>query len=161
MRVQGSSTSGVRRRADGAVDARRTDSHDPRIYKRPALWASLLSWRFSFDRPRPFSFVKTKENGGGFPAGGNACASNKPDASASSCSRYRSSAACCAEIKMLRAVPKSCRSSARSALSPVRVVCHTDLCKNPYASLQITPNIVTIFHESSDPLRSGQVDCVR
>lgn len=56
----------VRRKVDGAIVNHRTDSHDPRIYKRPAQRAGLLSWRFSFDRLRPFSFAKTKENGGGF-----------------------------------------------------------------------------------------------
>lgn len=56
----------VRRKVDGAIVNCRTDSHDPRIYKRPAQRAGLLSWQFSFDRPPPFSFAKTKENGGGF-----------------------------------------------------------------------------------------------
>ena len=46
-----------------------TDSHDPRNHAQadPRCGSAWASQRFSFDRPRPFSFVKTKENGGGFP----------------------------------------------------------------------------------------------
>ena len=55
VRPQGLSTAGKRRRVGGAIDARRTDSPDPR--------ASANKPRRGRFSPRRFSFVKTKENG--------------------------------------------------------------------------------------------------
>ena len=51
MRLQGLSTAGVRRRDDGAIDACRTDSHDPRYTKmRPGWAASSSKASFLLDR---------------------------------------------------------------------------------------------------------------
>ena len=85
MRHRGISTTGAQRRADGTIDAHRTDSHDSRIYEQEDLPVHLfVSAVFSStgrgaegELPRRgkrspsggFSFVKTKENGGGSPAG--------------------------------------------------------------------------------------------
>ena len=59
----------VRRRDGGATDACRTDSHDPRYTKGRPKRAALSSKRFSFDRPRPFSFAASKRKWGRIPAG--------------------------------------------------------------------------------------------
>ena len=85
MRLQGLSTSGVRRRVDGGLDARRTDSPDPRTHEQadpfpgPPVRLSI----FSFDRPRPFSFrcLEKKmgaESPGNLPAPGKGDLSQKP-----------------------------------------------------------------------------------
>ena len=59
----------VQRRDGGAIDACRTDSHDPRYTKGRPKRAALSSKRFSFDRPRPFSFAASKRKWGRIPRG--------------------------------------------------------------------------------------------
>ena len=61
------STTGRWRRVDGAIDPRRTDSHDLRIYGQAGrLFVAAI---FSSTGRGAFSFGKTKENGGRIPAG--------------------------------------------------------------------------------------------
>ena len=68
MRVQSSFSAGVRRRDGGGIDVRRTDSHDPRNDERAArMGRPFVKAVFSSTGRGAFSFVKTKENGGGFP----------------------------------------------------------------------------------------------
>ena len=66
MRLQGISTAGIRRRDDGVIDVRRTDSHAPRSTDRRD---ACPSQRFSFDRSRPFSFAASKRKWGRIPLG--------------------------------------------------------------------------------------------
>ena len=60
----------VRRRVDGAIDLRRTDSRDPRIHKQEDRTVLLfVKTVFSSTGRGAFSFAKTKENGGRIPRG--------------------------------------------------------------------------------------------
>ena len=77
MRRHGSSTAGVRRKVDGAPDAGRTDSHDPRTSANKPRRGRFAARRFSFGPcTARFLLSRQKKMGGAFP--GKLPASSRP-----------------------------------------------------------------------------------